>query len=250
MAGQKGQAEGGAVGGNRLLCCPSFSPFSHPLICLLFSLPLPSIALLCYNFHMMQKLSRAFFNGLIILLPTLVTVWLMFFFYNFFDGILGNIITLYLGRHVPGLGLVIIVLLILLVGLISPNMIGKKLIEWGNRFMNKVPLVRNIYSSVQQVNEVLFMQKESKGFNRACLVEYPRKGIWSVGFVTSDAAKEIEKKAGWRSGKMINVFIANTPTPATGFLIIVPLKEVKMLDMKMDDAFKYLVSAGVLKPKG
>ena len=82
------------------------------------------------------------------------------------------------------------------------------------------------------------------------MVEYPRKGIWSIGFVTSDAAKELEKKAGWRTGKMMNVFIANTPTPATGFLIIVPSRDVKLLDMKIDDAFKYVISGGVLKPRG
>jgi uncharacterized membrane protein len=116
--------------------------------------------------------------------------------------------------------------------------------------MNKVPIVRNIYSAVQQVNDVLFLQKDAHGFHKACLVEYPRKGIWSVGFVTSDAAAEIEKKAGDGSGKMINVFIANTPTPATGFLIVVHSKDVQLLDMKIDDAFKYVISGGVLKPKG
>jgi uncharacterized membrane protein len=198
----------------------------------------------------MQKLSRTFLNGLVILLPTLITVWLIYFCYNFLDGILGNIITIFTGHYIPGLGLVIIVLFIFIVGFISPFVFGQRLIDWGNDIMNKVPVVKSIYSSVQQVNEVLFMQKESKGFNRACMVEYPRKGIWSIGFVTSDAAKELEKKAGWRTGKMINVFIANTPTPATGFLIIVPARDVKILDMKIDDAFKYLISAGVLKPKG
>jgi len=199
---------------------------------------------------MMQKLSAAFIRGLVVLLPLLVTVWLVFFFYNFLDGILGNIITLFIGHRIPGLGFVLIIALILFTGLISPLIIGKKIIEYGDDLMNNVPVVKSIYSSVKQVNDVLFMEKESKGFHRACLVEYPRKGVWSVGFVTSDAAKEIgEKIGGWRK-KMINVFIANTPTPATGFLIVVPAKEVKLLDMKIDDAFKYVISGGVLKPKG
>jgi uncharacterized membrane protein len=197
---------------------------------------------------MMQKLSSTFFRGLIILLPLLVTIWLIFFFYNFLDGILGNIINLS-GHHVPGLGFVLIIALILIVGLISPMLIGKKIIQYGDEFMNKVPIVRNIYSAVQQINDVLFLQKDAKGFHKACLVEYPRKGIWSVGFITSDAAAEIEKKTSDGSGKMINVFIANTPTPATGFLIVVPAKEVHILDMKIDDAFKYVISGGVLKPK-
>lgn len=197
----------------------------------------------------MQKLSSAFLRGLIILLPTLITVWIIFFCYNFLDGILGNIITLVLGRPMPGIGLVLIVLLILITGMIAPLLIGKRLIDWGDQIMNHVPIVKNIYSAVKQVNDILFTKKENKAYNRACLVEYPRKGIWSIGFTTSEAAKEIEEKSG-TGEKMINIFIANTPTPATGFIIIAPISEVKMLDMKMDDAFKYVISAGVLQPKG
>ena len=168
---------------------------------------------------MMQKITTTFFRGLIILLPLLITIWLLFFFYTFLDGILGNIITIFLGHHYPGLGLVLIIGLILFVGSISPMIIGKRLITWG----------------------------DTQGFNRACLVEYPRHGIWSIGFITSDAASEIEKKAGGH--KMVNVFIANTPTPATGFLIMVSSSEVQLLDMKIEEAFKYVISAGVLKPK-
>lgn len=196
----------------------------------------------------MQNLSRMFFRGLITLLPLLITVWLLFFFYNFLDGILGNLVTLFIGRHIPGLGFVIIIALILFVGAISPMVIGKRLIHYGDRIMTNVPIVKSIYSSVKQINDVFFMEKGAAGFNRACLVEYPSKGIWSIGFVTSDAAKEIEKKTAKK--KMINIFIANTPTPATGFLIVVPANRIKLLDMKIDDAFKYIISAGVLKPGG
>jgi uncharacterized membrane protein len=197
---------------------------------------------------MMQKFSAVFIRGLIVLLPLLVTVWLLYFFYNFLDGILGNIISIFVGHHIPGLGFILIIALIYFTGLISPLLVGKRLIDYGDEIMSKVPVVKSIYSSVKQINDVFFMQKESKGFNRACLVEYPRKGVWSVGFVTSDAAAEIAKKAGHHT--MINVFIANTPTPATGFLIVVPSEEIKLLDMKIDDAFKYVISGGVLKPKG
>jgi len=197
---------------------------------------------------MWQKISATFFRGLITLLPLLITIWLLFFFYNFLDGILGNIISVFLGHHIPGLGFALIIALILFVGAIAPHFIGERLIKWGDQMMSKVPLVKSIYSSVKQVNDVLFMERDSAAFNRACLVEYPRKGIWSVGFVTSDAAAEIESKAGQH--KMINVFVANTPTPATGFLIVVPSSEVQLLDMKIDDAFKYVISGGVLKPKG
>lgn len=197
---------------------------------------------------MMQKISATFFRGLITLLPLLITIWLLFFFYNFLDGIFGNIITIFVGHHIPGLGLLLIILLILFTGMISPLIVGRRIIDYGDSLIKKLPVVKSIYSSVKQVNDVLFMEKDTKAFNRACLIEYPRQGIWSVGFVTSDAAAEIEKKSG--QSKMINVFIANTPTPATGFLIVVPSKDVLLLDMKIDDAFKYVISGGVLKPKG
>jgi uncharacterized membrane protein len=194
---------------------------------------------------MWQKISGYFLRGLITLLPLLVTIWLLFFMFSFLDSILGNIITLIVGRPIPGLGFVTTVILIFLVGFFATYIIGARLFKFGEELLYRVPIVKSIYSAVKQVNDVLFMQKSAEEYRRACMVEYPRKGIWSVGFVTSDAAMEIEAKA---KEKMINVFVANTPTPATGFLIMVPARDVILLDMKIDDAFKYVVSGGVLKP--
>lgn len=194
---------------------------------------------------MWQKISGYFLRGLITLLPLLVTIWLLFFLFTFLDGILGNIITLIAGKHLPGLGFVITIALIFVVGYFATYIIGAQLFKIGEELLCRVPIVKSIYSAAKQINDVLFMQKSAEEYRRACLLEYPRKGIWSLGFVTSDAATEIEAKA---KEKMINVFIANTPTPATGFLIIVPARDVILLDMKIEDAFKYVVSGGVLKP--
>lgn len=194
---------------------------------------------------MWHKISGYFLRGLITLLPLLVTIWLLYFMFSFMDSILGNIITLIAGRHIPGLGLVLIIILIFLVGYFATYIIGAQLFKFGEELLYRVPIVKSIYSAVKQINDVLFMQKTAEEYRRACLVEYPRKGIWSVGFVTSDAATEIEAKA---KQKMINVFVANTPTPATGFLIVVPARDVILLDMRIEDAFRYIVSGGVLKP--
>jgi uncharacterized membrane protein len=194
---------------------------------------------------MWQKISGYFLRGLITLLPLLVTIWLLYFMFSFLDGILGNLITLIVGRHIPGLGLVIIIILIFLVGYFATYIIGAQLFKFGEELLFRVPIVKSIYSAVKQINDVLFIQKTAEEYRRACMVEYPRKGIWSIGFVTSDAATEIEAKA---KQKMINVFIANTPTPATGFLIVVPARDVILLDMRIEDAFRYIVSGGVLKP--
>lgn len=195
---------------------------------------------------MWKNLSKIFFNGLITLLPLLITIWLMFFCYNFLDGILGNIITMVHGRSIPGLGLILIVLLILFTGFISPYIFGQRLLDIGDRIIGNIPVVKSIYSSVKQINDVLFTHKAKSEFNRACIFEYPRKGVWTIGFVTSEAAAEISQKSG--SAKLMNVFVANTPTPATGFLVLVPESDIKILDMKIDDAFKYVISGGVLKP--
>jgi uncharacterized membrane protein len=194
---------------------------------------------------MWHKISGYFFRGLITLLPLLVTVWLLMTMFNFLDGILGTALTMIIGRRIPGLGLVVIILLVFLVGFFATYIIGARLFKFGEELLFRVPIVKSIYSAVKQINDVLFMQKSADEYRRACIVEYPRKGIWSIGFVTSDAALEIEAKA---KEKMINVFVANTPTPATGFLIMVPARDVILLDMKIDDAFKYVVSGGVLKP--
>jgi uncharacterized membrane protein len=194
---------------------------------------------------MWQKIGSYFFRGLITLLPLLVTLWLLWFMYTFLDGILGNIIALFVGHPVPLLGFVLIIGLIFLIGFLTAHLIGATAFNWAESFILHIPIVKNIYSAAKQVNEVLFTHKGAEDFRRACIVEYPRKGIWSLGFVTSDAAAEIEAKA---KEKMINIFIVNTPTPATGFLIMVPAREVILLDMKAEEAFKYVISAGVLKP--
>ncbi|MDD4179308.1 MAG: DUF502 domain-containing protein [Candidatus Margulisbacteria bacterium] len=194
---------------------------------------------------MWQKVSSYFIRGLITLLPLLVTIWLLWFLFSFLDGILGNIITLFLGHSIPGLGFVAIIVLIFVTGYFATHIFGARLFKLGEEILYRVPIVKGIYSAAKQVNDVLFVHKQAEEFRKACLVEYPRKGIWSVGFVTSDAAAEIEAKA---KEKMINIFIANTPTPATGFLIMVPARDVILLDMKIEDAFKYVISGGVLKP--
>jgi len=197
--------------------------------------------------HIWQKLSAYFLRGLITLLPLLVTIWLLYFMFTFLDSILGNLITLIAGRHIPGLGFVVTIIIIFLVGFFATYIIGAQLFKVGEELLYRVPIVKSIYSAVKQINEVLFMQKNANEYRRACILEYPRKGIWSVGFITSDAAAEIEAKA---KEKMINVFVPNTPTPATGFLVIVPARDVILLEMKIEDAFKYSVSGGVLKPPG
>jgi uncharacterized membrane protein len=192
-----------------------------------------------------QKTGSYFLRGLITLLPLLVTLWLITIVFQFADGILGWAFTALFGHQIPGLGVITLIAIIFLAGFLATHVFGSKLIKVGEDILSRIPIVKGVYSSAKQVNDVLFVHKTTDEYRKACIVEYPRKGVWSVGFVTSDAAAEIETKA---KEKMINVFIANTPTPATGFLIMVPAREVILLEMKIEDAFKYVISGGVLKP--
>ncbi|MFA4966631.1 MAG: DUF502 domain-containing protein [Candidatus Margulisiibacteriota bacterium] len=179
------------------------------------------------------------------LLPLLVTIWLIMFIFTFMDSILGGIIAFFTGHRIPGLGLILIVFIIYAAGYFSEHVFGATIFKFGEQILYRIPIIKGIYTSAKQINDVLFMHKGAGEYRRACLVEYPRKGIYTMGFVTSDAAEEVEKKV---KCKLINIFIPNTPTPATGFLIMVPAQDVILLDMKAEEAFKYIISGGVLKP--
>ena len=194
---------------------------------------------------MWTKIINYMIKGLITLLPLLVTIWLIMFIFTFMDNILGGVIALFAGHHIPGLGAILIVIIIYAAGYFSEHVFGATIFKLGEQLLYRIPIIKGIYTSAKQINDVLFMHKGSEEYRRACLVEYPRKGIYSMGFVTSDAAEEVEKKT---KTKLINVFIPNTPTPATGFLIMVPAQDVVLLEMKTDEAFKYIISGGVLRP--
>jgi uncharacterized membrane protein len=163
------------------------------------------------------------------------------------DGILGGIISIIFGHPLPGVGFLVTITLIFITGYFANYIIGERFIRFLESFLYKVPIVKSIYSSTKQINDVFFQSEKKHGFQKACLVQYPREGIYSLGFITTTAALEIQHKV--NNENLLCVFIPNTPTPATGFLIMVPAKDVIMLDIKTEDAFKLVVSGGVLKPK-
>ena len=166
--------------------------------------------------------------------------------FSFLDGILGNFITLILGHSIPGLGLVVTILLIFLSGYSATHIFGEKLFHLGEEIIYKIPVVKHIYASAKQINDVLFVHKGTDEFRRACLIEYPPQRDL-VDRLYHFRRRGLRSKPKPRK-RMLNVFIANTPTPATGFLVLVPAKEVVLLDMKIEAAFKYIISGGVLKP--
>ncbi|MFA6079778.1 MAG: DUF502 domain-containing protein [Candidatus Omnitrophota bacterium] len=196
----------------------------------------------------MRNLRKYFFTGLLVALPTFITVYLLYVIFQFIDGIWGKLINFYLKKHlgfaIPGLGFILGVLTILAIGFVATNFFGKKLLHLLERWFLKFPFIRQIYMPAKQIIDSFF-SKDKPSFKKVVMVEYPSKGIWSIGFITNDGFKEAQEKAG---EELVHVFIATTPSPFTGFLILVPKKDVKILDMPVEQGIKLIVSGGILKP--
>ena len=192
---------------------------------------------------MLKKLGKIIISGFFILLPVIITIWVLTILFDFTDGILRGYVQTFTGYSIPGIGIFAILTASLLLGSISNYILGKEFIHLSEEIINKLPIINTIYASVKKVNEVLFLQKGKETQKRVCVVEYPRKGIYSIGFATGDGPSELKKR---RRTRFTNVFIPNTPAPATGFTIIVPTKDVTFLDMSFEDAIKIIVSGGAI----
>jgi uncharacterized membrane protein len=198
----------------------------------------------------MKKKRKYFLTGLLIVLPVLITVYLFISLFAFFDNILGRYISrltlTYLGFKVPGLGLLVFILLIFSTGFFATNFIGRKLLHYLENFWFKFPVIKKIYPAAKQVTRFLFSPRDPSALQRVVLVEYPSKGVYSIGFITNHVDKEIQEKTG---KELLNVLIPSVPNPLSGFVVLVPRVEVINLDMTVEEAIKIIVSGGVLNPK-
>jgi uncharacterized membrane protein len=198
----------------------------------------------------LKKIRNLFFTGLLVLLPVVISLKLVFWGFEKTDQILGNLIQQLLEKYfnysepIYGLGLGVLVILIILTGVFAKNYLGKKLIAIGERILDKIPILNTIYNVIKQVIESF--SKDKNAFQKVVLIEYPRAGIYSPGFLTGDAPTETMDKTG---KQMVNVFVPTSPNPTTGFLVFVPMDDVIVLDTSVEDGFKLLLSAGVIKPK-
>jgi uncharacterized membrane protein len=197
---------------------------------------------------MMTALRRYLMAGLLVWVPLGVTLLIVTYLVGLMDQTLlllpariqpENL----LGFRIPGLGAVLTVIIVLVSGMIVTNLFGMQLFTIGERLLHRIPLVRSIYGSVKQVTESLF--SSGKSFSKVVLVEYPRKGMWSVAFQTGNGAQEIRDKTG---REITNIFIPTTPNPTSGFFLMLPREDVIELDMSVDDGLKMLLSVGVVTP--
>ena len=197
---------------------------------------------------MFTYIKRNFIAGILVIFPLLLTIYILVVLFQFADGILGKYINTYLRRflgfYVPGLGLIIFLIIIFLVGFLTTHFLGRKLYLILDKCLRRFPLVRHVYPSIKQIIEFFFaFQRQS--FKKAVLVQYPREGVWSVGFITNEGLKEASDKT---KQSLLNIFIPSSPGPLTGFFILVPRQEVIFLDIPIEEAIKLIVSGGLLNP--
>jgi uncharacterized membrane protein len=196
-----------------------------------------------------MRLRRYFVAGLVVWLPIAVTVLVFKVLLDLMDGLLFLVPQAYqpetlLGFRVPGVGAVLALIVLFATGVMVANLIGRQLLRWGESLLGRIPVVRSVYSAVKTFSSVLL--SSGKSFRKVLLIEYPLKGVWRLGFQTSDEAHEIKAATG---REVVAVFVPNSPNVAAGFLVFVPREEVIELKMSVEDALKMVVSLGVVAPE-
>lgn len=197
--------------------------------------------------------------GLLVWLPLTVTIWVLHAALGLLDGMFGWLLSasqallpvaahepIEMLRRVPGLGVIVLVLVLLLSGAFATNMFGQWWLRQGNRVLSKIPIVKSIYNSVKQVSDTLF-SSTGNAFREAVLVQYPRQGAWTIAFVTGKPSGEA---AYHLQGDYVSVYVPTTPNPTSGFFLMMPRADVIVLKMSVDEALKYVISMGVVAPPG
>ena len=200
-----------------------------------------------------------FLTGLVVVLPVSLTLYLIWVVTGLIDSWVlplvpagyqpDDLLRWFLGADtrisVRGLGVVVFLVFTIVVGWTAKGIIGRSFIRWVEGMVDRMPVVRSVYNGLKQIAETVFAQSETN-FDRACIVQFPRPGIWAIGFVATRAKGEIAAKI--PAIDVITVFVATTPNPTSGFLIYVPIKDVIMLEMTLEDAAKLIISAGLVYP--
>jgi uncharacterized membrane protein len=196
-------------------------------------------------------------TGLLVWLPLAITIWVLMNVVGTLDGVFATLVvaaqtvlpeslraSLQSLREVPGLSVIIVVAALWLTGVAVTNMAGQWLVTQSNRMFSNIPIVKSIYTSVKQVSDTLF-SSSGQAFRQAVLVEYPRAGSWTIGFVTGKPAGEVAQQL---PEDMLTLYVPTTPNPTSGFMLIVPRTDVRELHMSVDEALKYIISMGVVAP--
>ncbi|RMH70573.1 MAG: DUF502 domain-containing protein [Gemmatimonadetes bacterium] len=185
-----------------------------------------------------------FLTGVATLLPLFLTIWTFTVVLKFFDGFLGPYIYARFGVTIPGLGILATILLIFVWGVFTSNIVGRRILSWQDALIRRIPFAGIIYSGTQQLISALASGRQNE-FRGAVLFEYPRRGLYVIGFVTKESSGELQAKT---EDRLTNVFVPTTPNPTSGFLILVPQTDLIPLEMSVEDAMKVVISGGIVMP--
>ena len=191
-----------------------------------------------------------FLTGLVVVAPVALTIYLTWWFITFVDNQIVPLVPAvynpktYIDIEIPGFGVLVFLIFTTVVGYFAKKVFGRQLIRFGEHIVDRLPLVRSIYTAMKQIFETALTQSGSS-FRQACLIEYPRKGMWSIAFIATDTKGEIVQQTGQ---DMVSVFLPTTPNPTSGFLLFVPREDVVPLEMTIEEAAKLIISAGLVSP--
>jgi len=207
---------------------------------------------------LLTRLRNNFLTGLIVIAPIGLTFWLIWSVIGWIDGFVLPFVPrrfnpdLWLAENVNfpidirGIGVGFFLVFTVLIGWLAKGFMGRALLRWAEGMVSTLPVVRSIYAGIKQIAETILAQ-DQQSFEKACLVEYPRRGIWAIGFISTHAKGEVRARA---AEPMISVFLPTTPNPTSGFLLFVPEADVVILDMSVEDSAKLVISAGLVYPNG
>ena len=201
---------------------------------------------------MFATLRASFLTGLVVIAPLGLTVYLIWTVVGWIDGFVLPFVPTtfqperYIGIDIRGVGVIIFLVFTMMVGWVAKGLIGRSLITWAEGLVDRMPIVRSIYNGLKQIAETVFAQSETN-FDKACLIQYPREGLWAIAFQSTSAKGEIAQQIP-RDDALVSVFLPTTPNPTSGFLLFVPEADLLYLDMTVEDAAKLVISAGLVYP--
>lgn len=199
----------------------------------------------------MGKFRKWLFSGLLVLAPLGITVWVLEWVVSTLDQTLQILPRAWqpdqlLGLHIPGLGVIFALAVVLAIGAMASNFVGNKLVTWWHALLHRIPVVRSIYSGVKQVSDTLFSEK-GNAFRKALLVQWPREGMWTIGFLTGTPGGDLLNHLG---DDYLSVYVPTTPNPTGGYFVMLKKSDCIELDMSVDEALTYVISMGVIVPGG
>lgn len=197
-----------------------------------------------------SRLRGYFITGILVTAPISITFYLTYLFLKFIDSQVAKFLpqswyeTLYVNNVIPGFGLIITVIFFVIVGWFATNILGRFFIRIAEYLVDRVPVIRTLYGAIKQIFETI-MASKSQAFREVVMLEYPRKGVWAIGFVTGVTEGEAQRLT---KDTVVNVFLPTTPNPTSGFLLFIPKGQLKYLDMSVEEGVKMVVSAGIITP--